>query len=50
MSPLDLVDDGIVATIHIGSQVLLLVAIALHVGFVLKHQFVDRDRFLRRML
>ena len=50
MSPLDLVDDGVLASIHIGSQVLLLVAIALHVGFVLKHQFVDRDRFIRRML
>jgi cytochrome b561 len=26
------------------------VAIALHVGLVLKHQLIDRDRLLRRML
>ena len=50
MSPLDLVDDDVLVVIHVISQVLLLVAIALHVGFVLKHQFVDRDRFIRRML
>jgi len=50
MSPLDLVDDDVLVVIHVISQMLLLVAIALHVGFVLKHQVVDRDRFIRRML
>lgn len=50
MSPLDLVDDNVLVAVHVSAQVLLLIAIALHVGFVLKHQFVDRDRFIRRML
>ena len=50
MSPLDLVDDDLLVGVHVSSQILLLVAITLHVGFVLKHQFVDRDRFIRRML
>jgi cytochrome b561 len=50
ISPLDLVDDDLLVAIHVAAQVLLLVAIALHVGFVLKHHFVDRDRFLRRMI
>jgi cytochrome b561 len=50
MSPLDLVDDDLLVAIHVSAQILLLVAIALHVGFVLKHQFVDRDRFVRRMI
>ena len=49
-APLDLVDDDLLVGVHVASQVLLLVAIALHVGFVLKHQFVDRDRYVRRML
>ncbi|MFF2372087.1 cytochrome b [Agromyces sp. NPDC058110] len=50
MSPLDVVDDDLLVGVHVTSQVLLLCAIALHVGFVLKHQWVDRDRLLRRML
>ncbi len=49
-SPWDLVDDGLLLGVHVTSQILLLCAIALHVGFVLKHQFIDRDRMLRRML
>ncbi|WP_172979825.1 cytochrome b [Agromyces agglutinans] len=50
IAPLDLVDDDLLVGIHVASQILLLVTIALHVGFVLKHQFVDRDRFIRRMV
>ncbi|WP_353808803.1 cytochrome b [Agromyces sp. SYSU T00194] len=49
-APLDVIDDDLLVGVHVASQVLLLVAIALHVGFVLKHQLVDRDRLLRRML
>ncbi|UOE44139.1 cytochrome b [Agromyces larvae] len=49
-SPLDVVDDDLLVGVHVTSQILLLVAIALHVGFVLKHQVVDRDRFVRRMV
>jgi cytochrome b561 len=36
--------------VHIGSHVLFFVALAAHVGLVLKHQLVDRDRLLGRML
>ena len=49
-SPWDVVDDDLLVGVHVTSQILLLCAIALHVGFVLKHQFIDRDRMLRRML
>lgn len=35
---------------HIGSHVLFFLFFALHVGQVLKHQFLDRDRLLNRML
>ncbi|QEO13824.1 cytochrome b [Agromyces intestinalis] len=50
MSPLDVIDDDLLVVVHVTAQILLLVTIALHVGFVLKHQLVDRDRFLRRMV
>lgn len=36
--------------LHIAAQLVLLVAIALHVGLVLKHTVVHRHRHLRRML
>ncbi|WP_164863465.1 cytochrome b [Agromyces sp. LHK192] len=49
-SPIELFDDDLLVAVHVTAQVLLLVAIVLHVGFVLKRQIVDRDRFLRRML
>jgi cytochrome b561 len=42
-------DDDLLA-VHVASHVTFFVAIALHVGLVLKHQLVDRDRLLRRML
>lgn len=35
---------------HIASHVVFFVALAFHVGLVLKHQLLDRDRLLRRML
>lgn len=35
---------------HIGSHLLFFVAFALHVGLILKHQLIDRDRLLNRML
>jgi cytochrome b561 len=35
---------------HVAAQIAFLVAIALHVRLVLKHQLVNRDRFLERML
>ncbi|MDX2563211.1 cytochrome b/b6 domain-containing protein [Streptomyces sp. TX20-6-3] len=36
--------------VHIAAQVLLHVAVAAHVGLVLKHQLVNRDHLLARML
>ena len=44
-----LVDDGLLP-VHIASHVTFYVALALHLGLVLKHTLVDRDRLLRRML
>ena len=43
------VSDDAVA-VHIASHIALFVAVAAHVGLVLKHQLIDRDRLLRRML
>jgi cytochrome b561 len=44
-----LVYDGLLP-LHIASHVLFFVAFALHLGLVLKHQLLDRDRLLSRML
>jgi cytochrome b561 len=43
-------DDDDARTPHIVSHIAFFVVIVLHVGLVLKHQLVDRDRLLRRML
>jgi cytochrome b561 len=43
------VGDDLVA-VHVASHVAFFVALAAHVGLVLKHQLVDRDGLLRRML
>jgi cytochrome b561 len=45
-----LVDDDILLGAHILTHVAFFLAFAVHVGLVLKHQFVDRDNLLRRML
>ena len=42
-------EDGF-EILHIGSHVIFFVAFALHVGLVIKHQLVNRDRLLNRML
>jgi cytochrome b561 len=44
-----LVDDDLLP-LHVASHVAFFVALLLHVGLVLKHQLVDRDRLLNRML
>jgi cytochrome b561 len=44
-----LVSDDAVA-VHVASHVAFFAAAAVHVGLVLKHQLVDRDRLVRRML
>ncbi len=35
--------------LHIGAHIAFFVVIALHVGMVLKHQLIDRDRLIGRM-
>jgi len=44
-----LVSDDAVA-LHVAAHITFFVAIAAHVGLVLKHQLADRDHLLRRML
>lgn len=41
-------DDDLLV-VHIAVQILFLVALAVHIGLVLKHQLIDRDHLLRRM-
>ena len=43
-------DDDDALTPHVIAHVAFFVVITLHVGLVLKHQLLDRDRLLRRML
>ncbi|MFE9045319.1 cytochrome b [Streptomyces sp. NPDC012421] len=43
-------DDDDLLWLHVLAQLLFLTALAAHVGLVLKHQLLDRDRLLRRML
>jgi cytochrome b561 len=43
-----LVSDDAVA-VHVASHIAFFVVIAAHVGLVLKHQLLDRDRLLERM-
>lgn len=44
------VNDDDAVGVHVATHVAFFVVIALHVGLVLKHQFVNRDGLLRRML
>ena len=41
-------DDAL--PVHVASHITFFVAVSVHVGLVLKHQLIDRDRLLRRML
>jgi cytochrome b561 len=49
-SPVDLADDDTLLTAHVTTHLVFFVVLAVHVGLVLKHQLVDRDRLLNRML
>lgn len=44
-----LVSDDAVA-VHVASHFVFFVALAAHVGLVVKHQLFNRDRLLRRMI
>ncbi|MGH3361188.1 MAG: cytochrome b [Nocardioides sp.] len=43
-------DDDAVLPLHVAAHIAFFVAIAVHLGLVLKHTLVDRDRLLSRML
>lgn len=43
-------DDDRVLTAHIATHIVFFVAVTAHVGLVAKHQLLDRDRLLRRMI
>jgi cytochrome b561 len=42
-------DDDLVP-LHVAAHVVFYAALALHVGLIMKHHLVDRDRLLARML
>lgn len=49
-APVELLDDDLLLGAHIATHVAFVVALVTHVGLVLKHQLLDRDGLLRRML
>lgn len=49
-APYEGADDDVLLWAHIATHVTFLTAFTVHVGLVLKHQLIDRDRLLRRML
>lgn len=49
-APWQLADDDVLLAAHVTTHVVFFVTLAIHVGQVLKHQVVDRDRLLNRML
>ena len=44
-----LISDDAVG-VHVASHIAFFVVVAAHIGLVLKHQLIDRDRLLRRMI
>lgn len=42
--------EDLFEALHIGSHITFFIVFALHIGLVLKHQLVDRDKLLNRML
>lgn len=49
-APFDWVDDDLLLGAHIATHLTFFAALGVHVGMVLKHQLIDRDGLLRRML
>lgn len=49
-APWEVADQDLLLGAHITTHVVFFAALAVHVGLVLKHQLVDRDRLLNRML
>ncbi|MGH3506706.1 MAG: cytochrome b, partial [Nocardioidaceae bacterium] len=48
--PWELADFELLLTAHIATHTVFFAALLIHVGLVLKHQLIDRDRLLNRML
>jgi cytochrome b561 len=44
-----LVSDDAVA-LHVASHIAFFCVVVAHIGLVLKHQLIDRDHLLRRMI
>jgi cytochrome b561 len=49
-SSTELADDDTLLAAHIAAHIAFFVVVGLHIGLVLKHQLIDRDRLLHRML
>jgi cytochrome b561 len=49
-APFEIADDDALLGAHIATHLAFFAALAVHVGLVLKHQLIDRDRLLARML
>ncbi|TDE88121.1 cytochrome b [Occultella glacieicola] len=49
-APLPVLDDDTGLVAHVTTHIVFFVALTVHVGLVVKHQFVDRDRLLNRMV
>lgn len=49
-APVELVDDDVLLGVHIATHVTFFAALSVHVAMVAKHQLLDRDGLLRRML
>lgn len=49
-APWELADDDLLLAAHIAAHLTFFAALLIHVGLVLKHQIVDRDRLLNRIL
>jgi cytochrome b561 len=49
-APWDFADDNTLLTVHIWTHLTFFAVVAIHIGLVLKHQLINRDRLLNRML
>lgn len=49
-SPVEFADDDLLLGVHITTHIAFFVVVTVHLGLVLKHTLIDRDRLLRRML
>lgn len=49
-APREWLDDDVLLGAHVATHLVFFAAFLTHLGLVLKHQFIDRDGLLRRML